>query len=83
MQAGLSAANDRGVSSDVINLWVLKRIRNLETAMKLILRKKHPNPLDTPSKTNKGNRMDYVHKFLEAKRKRDREFHDFLVRSAF
>jgi len=83
MQAGLSDAVKSGLSSPEIDLWVIKRCRDCEKAMKYILRKKYPNPLDVVSKTHKGERKDYVMDWHATKKKRDQEFEMFLRKSAF
>lgn len=79
MQVGLAEANDRNISSDKINVWVIKRCRDLEKAMKVILRKKYPSPMDNP----KHDPLLYIHKVKLTKRNRDLEFEAFLKKSSF
>ncbi len=80
LQVGLAEANMAGkITTDKIDLWAVKRIRDLEKAMKYILRKKYPSPLDNP----KHDPLLYIHKVQETKRARDREFENFLKRSSF
>lgn len=79
MQAGLAKANDRNVSSDKINIWTVQRIRDIEKAMKVILRKRHPMAMDN----SKADPLLKIHKHREAKRKRDAEFEAFLHKSSF
>ncbi len=80
LQAGLADANSRGkVTTEEIDVWVIARIKDIENAMKHILRERHPNPMDNPLNTD----LDTQDKCTEAKRKRDREFQSFLMRSNF
>ena len=83
MQAGCADAVNKGVLTDPLALWVMKRINNLERAARVILKRKHPSPLDAVSKTHKGRRIDYIAKAKLAKKKRDREFEQFLMRSNY
>jgi hypothetical protein len=62
-----------------MDLWVMKRCKDLERCMRVILKNKHKNPHDNP----KLDPLGYVRKAKEAKKKRDREFEDFLMRSSF
>ena len=79
MQLGLAEANNRNISSETINIWAIQRIRDLEKAMKVICRKKYPNPFDDP----KVDPLGYIHKVKLVKRQRDREFEDFLRKSSY
>lgn len=80
LQSGLSAVNKRGnISDEKLDMWVIKRCRDLEKAMKIILRKKYPSPMDNP----KHDPLAYIHKVKETKRRRDREFEEFLQKSNF
>jgi hypothetical protein len=84
LQAGMSDAAKMGMNSDKLVFWVLKRIRNIETCAKEIIKKKHPMPGDVViSKTHKGKRKDYAMDAVTAKRTRDRELQVFLQRSSF
>jgi hypothetical protein len=84
MQAGLADAASKGLSSDKLDLWVIKRLRNLEKAMKWILRQKYPMPGDKViPKYAKGKRIDFVQDAITAKKSRDKEFEMFLRRSSF
>lgn len=85
LQAGLADAASKGVSTPEMDIWVMKLIRNIEQCAKWIFRNKHPMPGDKVviPKYAKGRRIDYVQDVLEAKKKRDREFQDFLMRSNF
>lgn len=83
LQAGMSDAVSKGLANEKMDLWVMKRIRDVEKCMKYIVKKKHPMPGDVVSKTHKGKRIDYVQEALMAKRKRDQEFSNFLMKSAF
>jgi hypothetical protein len=84
LQAGLAQANDRNVASETLNIWTIKRIRDVERAMKVILRYKYPNPLDNPTLGGpSGDILDFIHKVKLAKRMRDQEFGKFLSESSF
>jgi len=83
LQSGLSDAASKGVTTPEIDLWVIKRCRDLEKCAKFILRKKHPMPGDVISKTHKGQRFDFAMDAKEAKKKRDRDFEQFLRKSNF
>lgn len=84
MQAGLADAESKGMSSEKLCIWVLKRIRNLEQCMKWILRQKYPMPGDIViPKYAKGKRIDYAYDAHQAKKKRDNEFERFLLESNF
>jgi hypothetical protein len=84
LQAGLSDAVKKGFKNDKLDLWVMKRIRDIEKAMRIILKRKHPMPGDQViSKNNKGQRIDFAEDAKSAKRKRDREFERFLMESNF
>lgn len=83
MQAGLADAASKGLGNDRLNIWVIKRMRDIEKCAKFIIRKRESNPLDVVSKTHKGKRLDYAMSAIEAKRRRDRAFEDFLMRSNF
>ncbi len=82
LQAGLADAESHGMNSDQLSLWVIKRCRDVEKCMKFIIRKESPNPLDNPS-GKIVDRLGYVAKAVEAKKKRDREFETFLMKSNF
>lgn len=81
LQAGLSDAVAKGMSSEKLEIWVIKRIRNVEKAMKVILRRLYKNPHDDVHCKKDPN--GYIQGALLAKRKRDRAFEEFLKKSAF
>lgn len=83
LQAGLADAASKGLTNQKIDIWVIGLIRNVEQAMKYILKKKHPMPGDVVSKTHKGKRIDYAMTAIEAKRRRDKEFSEWLLKSNF
>lgn len=84
LQAGLADINSKGLGSEKLDLWVIKRIRNLERCMRWILRQKYPMPGDIViPKYAKGKRMDYMMDAKKAKQLRDREFEMFLRKSNF
>jgi hypothetical protein len=79
LQAGLADADQKGVATDALVLWVLKRIKNVEKCAKLVLKKKHHINIAGNYKDKTKSAVDA----LMAKRKRDRDFEEFLKRSAF
>lgn len=80
LQAGLSNCNKWGkISSIELDVWVIRRIRDIERVMRLILKKKYPSPLDDP----KHDPLGYIAKVKAVKRARDREFDDFLRKSSY
>lgn len=79
LQAGLADAAKKGMTNEKIDLWVMKRCKDLEKAARWILKKKHH--IQTAG-TYKDKTQAAV-SALEAKRKRDREFEQFLARSNF
>lgn len=83
LQAGMADAAKKGLNSDELCFWVIKRCRDIEKCAKFIIRKRESNPLDVVSKTHKGKRLDYAMSAIEAKRRRDKAFEDFLMRSNF
>ena len=84
LQAGLADANSNGLGNEKLNMWVIKRIMNIEKCMRYILKKKYPMPGDVVlPKFNKGRRKDYVMDSKQAKRARDNDFEKFLKESAF
>ena len=84
MQAGLTDAVAAGIKTSDLDLWVLKRIRNLERCAKEIIKIRNPMPGDIiVSKTHKGKRLDYTMDALSSKRKRDRELAEFIQKSSF
>lgn len=80
LQAGLANLNKMGRHSDEkVDLWVMKRCRDVEQAMKVILKKKYPNPFDNP----KADPTKYTESLRAAKKKRDQDFEKFLQRSNY
>lgn len=79
LQAGLADAAKKGLSNEKIDIWVIKRCRDLEKAAKWILKQKHP--IQTAG-TYKDKTQAAVNA-LAQKRKRDKEFEQFLMRSNF
>ncbi len=81
LQAGLADENSGGKhTTDSMDLWVIGRLKDIENAMKHILRAKYPNPFDNPL-AKVGD--DVFAKAQAAKKKRDAEFSEFLMRSNF
>lgn len=81
LQAGLADAGAKGLTNEKIDIWVLKRIRNVEKAMQIILRKMYKNPYDDIH--CKKDPSGYIQKAKLAKKKRDQAFEEFLKQSAF
>lgn len=79
LQAGLADAASKGLNTDALDLWVMKRCKDLERCMRVLLKRKHKNPLDNPL----HDKSKYIAKALEAKRLRDREYYNFLMKSSF
>lgn len=79
MQAGLTDATEKPHGIKDLDIWVFKRIKNIETAMREILKKKHPMPTDNPLHDPRG----YKVKCVAAKKARDREFAAWLLKSGF
>lgn len=79
LQAGLADLASKGLNTDQIDLWVFKRIKDVERCLRVLLKRKYKNPLDNPL----HDRSAYVNKALEMKRKRDREYEAFLMKSNF
>lgn len=80
LQAGLANLNKRGNHSDPkVDIWVLHRCRDVEQAMKVVLKKNYPNPFDDP----KADPMKYSANFRDVKRKRDQAFERFLQKSNY
>lgn len=80
LQAGLADLAKKNANSDKLDLWVIGRVREVEKAMRIVLRHRHPSPLDDP-KADK-TKIDMV-KAHSAKKRRDKEFELFLMKSNF
>lgn len=80
LQAGLADANSRSkMTTQKIDIWVLSRIKEVEKTMKEIIKRRHKSLADGKISKDAENFI----KIREDKRKRDREFEDFLMRSNF
>jgi hypothetical protein len=79
LQAGLAEAVARGIKDDSLDLWVIKRCRDIEKCAKFLYRKRFKAPLLDPAKEP----AKYVQQARELKRKRDNEFEAFLMKSNF
>lgn len=79
LQAGLADASKKGLTTEKMELWVYKRCKDIEKCARWILKRKHPinTAGDYKDKTKSAV------KALEAKRRRDKEFEQFLLRSNF
>jgi len=78
-QAGLADAGAKGISSEELDKWVIKRCMNLEKCARLILKKKHPMPKIDP----KNDKYSLIPVIKAAKKKRDMEFSNFIQKSNF
>lgn len=80
LQAGLADANSRGkITTQDMDIWVLCRIKEVEKTMKEIIKRKWKSIADKHLKTDAEN----FTKIREDKRKRDKEFESFLMKSNF
>lgn len=79
LQAGLADAVSKGFSNETLDIWVIKRCRDIEKCVKTIVSKRHPKPkIDM-----KKDPAEYRKRVAEAKRQRDRELEQFFQRSNF
>lgn len=81
LQAGLADAARQGLASEPLDIWVIKRTRDVERCLRLILKRKYKNPLDL-NKTIR-DAQGYIAGAKQAKRLRDREFEKWLQISNF
>jgi len=81
-QAGLSDAAKKGITTPEIDLWVMKRVRDIEKVAQKVVRLRTPNPADDPLYAKKDP-LGYVHKAKIAKKQRDRELERFFQESSF
>lgn len=80
LQAGLADANARGkITTQKMDIWVLSRIKEVEKTMKEIIKRNWKSLADKHIKSDVEN----FTKIREDKRKRDREFETFLMKSNF
>jgi hypothetical protein len=77
LQAGMSDAQKKGLSSDKLSLFFVRLQTSIEKTVKKIYKKKYPNPLDDPNNAKKFN------SYIETKRKRDQELEKFLRSASF
>lgn len=79
LQAGLADAASKGFNSDALDIWVIKRCRDIEKCVKVIISKRHPKPkIDA-----KKDPAEYKAKITLAKKQRDRELEHFFQESNF
>ena len=79
LQAGLADAVAKGFSSEKLDIWVIKRCRDIEKCVKAIISKRHPKPRADIKK----DLSEYKIKYNLAKRQRDRELEQFFMESNF
>lgn len=76
LQAGMDKLVKEKLNSDELCIWFARLTRSIELTVKSILREKYPLPND---RNNKEKSLE----IMTAKRKRDAEFMNFLVKSRF
>ena len=78
LQAGMKVLADGKLNSDKINSWYIRLNRSIEETAKKIIRVRHPMPTDNPN-----NKEFKTEKWIQAKKNRDNEFEEFLLRSSY
>lgn len=78
IQAGMDKLARQKLNTEQLSVFFVRLNRSIEQTAKNILKRKHPMPGDQA-----GHKMAQVQKWKDAKSIRDREFQDFLKRSAF
>jgi hypothetical protein len=79
LQSGLASVVNSGLSTPEIELWVIKRCRDVEQCIKFIVKKRNPLPqLDA-----KKDPAEFRRKVKEAKKNRNHELEMFLMKSNF
>ncbi len=79
LQSGLSDAVGKGIKNEKLDLWVIKRCRDLEKCARFILKKKYPDPV----LNLKTDPKEYIAKVKKTKQMRDRDLENYLRRSSF
>lgn len=79
LQSGLASAVSKGLSNEALELWVIKRCRDLEQCAKFLIKKRNPLPVLDPKK----DPAKHIREVKEMKRKRDKEIEHFLMKSNF
>lgn len=79
IQVGLAEAKKKNAMSDELVHFYIRLNRSLEMTMKKILRQKYPNPHDDPLNASGQQSVKYI----KAKRQRDLEFENFLLKSSY
>ncbi len=78
IQAGMDDLAKQGLNKEAIVIFFIRLNRSIENTAKQIIRKRHPLPQDNPLIADKHDP-----KYLDAKRKRDRELAVFFKTSAY
>lgn len=76
--AGMDDVAKAHLNDDRMNAWFARLIRSIEQTAKKIIAVKHPMPGD-----QKAAAEFQTARYLEAKRKRDLEFREFMKKSAY
>jgi len=79
MQSGLASAVSKGMSSEALELWVIRRCRDIEQCAKFLIKKRNPVPKLDPKKEP----AKHIQQAKEIKRKRDRDIENFFLKSNF
>jgi hypothetical protein len=79
LQAGLADAVSKGFKNDKLDLWVMKRCRDIEQCVKFIIKKRNPDP-KIDLKKDDGS---YIKKVKAAKMLRNKELEKFFMESNF
>jgi len=78
IQAGMDKLAKEKLNDEKLNIFFIRLNRSLEQTARAIIRNKHPLPGDNPLIAKEHDK-----KFLEVKRKRDRELAAFFKKSAY
>lgn len=79
LQVGMSIVSKKKLNDEKLDIWFVRICRSIENTAKSIIRKKTPNSLDLPPIPGQIRKLTDI----DAKRKRDMEFTEFLKRSRF
>ncbi len=77
LQVGMSTLAKKKLNSDKMTVIYLRWLRSVEDTARAIIRDRHPMPGD------RGFKKDSNAKWADAKKKRDVEFENFILRSSY
>jgi hypothetical protein len=83
IQAGMDDLVKNKLNDEKMNVWFLRLQRSIENTMKAILRRKYPNPYDSPAPITESEKSTIEMRWLDIKRKRDHEFELFLKKARY